>query len=469
MPRLTFSLLAGVLLLSGCAAVPDLAPGPELRSGTDLLSTESLKGGNADWPADQWWTAYGDPQLNQIVDEALAGSPTLAETSARLKSAQARADMAAGGTLPSLSANGQVAQTKQSYNAGFPKLFVPKGYKEFGRASLDFGYDLDLWGRNRAALAAATSEARAAQADAAQSRLILTTTLVSAYADLARISGEIAAAEASARNRDASSELVQRQMANGVANRGEAQQAKAASAAARGELASLQEQASLARNRISALMGAGPDRGLKLSPPLAQAGTSAGLPDKVEINLVGRRPDLTAARLRAEAASRRIDVARAGFYPNINIAAFLGLQSLGLDALTQAGSDIGQAGLALSLPIFEGGRIRAGYKGARADYDAAVAAYNQALVLALKDVADAAVSERSLSVQLAAARESLSAGEAAYRIARLRYEGGLSSYLVLLTAENTVIAQRRAVAQLEARALSLDASMVRALGGGFRS
>jgi NodT family efflux transporter outer membrane factor (OMF) lipoprotein len=279
----------------------------------------------------------------------------------------------------------------------------------------------------------------------------------------------MAAAEASARNRDASSELVQRQMANGVANRGEAQQAKAASASARGDLVSLQEQASLARNRIAALMGAGPDRGLKLSPPQAKAGPDAGLPDKVEINLIGRRPDLTAARLRAEAASRRIDVARAGFYPNINIAAFLGLQSLGLDALTQAGSDIGQAGLALSLPIFEGGRIRAGYRGARADYDTAVAAYNQTLVLALKDVADAAVSERSLSAQLAAARESLSSGEAAYRIARLRYEGGLSSYLVLLTAENTVIAQRRAVAQLEARALSLDASMVRALGGGFRS
>jgi len=469
MPRLTYSLLAGVLLLSGCAAVPDLAPGPGFRSGSDLLATESLKGGNADWPADQWWTAYGDPQLNQIVDEALAGSPTLAETSARLKSAQARADTAAGGTLPSLSANGQVAQTKQSYNAGFPKLFVPKGYKEFGRASLDFGYDLDLWGRNRAALAAATSEARAAEADAAQSRLILTTSLVSAYADLARVSAELSAAEASARNRDASSELVQRQLANGVANRGEAQQAKAASASARGELVSLQEQASLARNRIAALMGAGPDRGLNLSAPKAKTGPVVGLPDQVEINLVGRRPDLTAARLRAEAASRRIDVARAGFYPNINIAAFLGVQSLGLDALTQAGSDIGQAGLALSLPIFEGGRIRAGYRAPGRTMTPQSPPTTRHWSLPLKMSPTPPSVSGPCPPNWPPPGKSLSAGEAAYRIARLRYEGGLSSYLVLLTAENAVIAQRRAVAQLEARALSLDASMVRALGGGFRS
>ncbi|MCI3135285.1 TolC family protein, partial [Phenylobacterium aquaticum] len=182
-----------------------------------------------------------------------------------------------------------------------------------------------------------------------------------------------------------------------------------------------------------------------------------------------RRPDLRAARLRAEAAGKRIAVARAGFYPNINLAAYLGVQSLGLDMLTKSGSDIGQVGAAFSLPIFEGGRLRAGYRGARADYDAAVAAYDQTLIQALNEVADAAAGERALETRLTAAREALEAGEAAYRIARQRYEGGLSTYLTLLTAEDAVIAQRRAVAQLEARALTLDASLVRALGGGFRA
>jgi outer membrane protein TolC len=145
------------------------------------------------------------------------------------------------------------------------------------------------------------------------------------------------------------------------------------------------------------------------------------------------------------------------------------VQSLGLNNLTSSGSGIGQAGAAISLPIFDGGRLDGAYRGARADYDAAVAAYDRTLVTALQEVADAAAGQRALVARLGAARESLSAGEQAYRVARLRYEGGLTSYLTLLTAEDAVIAQRRAVAQLEARALTLDASLVRALGGGFRA
>ncbi|MEI6440491.1 MAG: efflux transporter outer membrane subunit [Alphaproteobacteria bacterium] len=471
MSRLTIPLLAGAALLSGCAAIPDMGPKPSLL-GPDTLkvAVATPQQGNAS-PAtdDSWWTRYGDPQLNGLVAQALSQSPTLVEANARLRAAAARADQSLANTRPTLTANGQAFETKQSYNAGFPKLFVPKGYKDFGRTSLDLGYDLDLWGRNRAALAAATSEAEAAAADAAQAKLILTTSLVIAYADFARVTAELKAAEASVQNRQASADLVGRQLANGAANRGEAQQAAAAAATARSDLAALQEQSNLMRNRIAALVGASPELSSTLVVPIAASGREVSLSTKLDANLIGRRPDLMAARLRVTAAAKRIDVAKAGFYPNINLAAYLGVQSLGLDMLSKSGSDIGQAGLALSLPIFEAGRLQAGYRGTQADYDGAVAAYNQALVLALKDVADAVNGTRSLATQVAAAREALASGEVAYRIARLRYEGGLSSYLVLLTAENAVIAQRRAVAQLEARALSLDASLTRALGGDFRS
>ena len=276
-------------------------------------------------------------------------------------------------------------------------------------------------------------------------------------------------ADAASRNRTESAGLVGRQLDAGTANRGEAEQALAAAAAARQDLAALDEQLALARDRLAALAGKGPDRGLDLQRPAPRTTATFGLPPNLAADLVGRRPDLMAARLRAEAAARRIDVARAGFYPNVNLAAYLGAQSLGLENLTRSGSDVGQAGLALSLPIFEGGRLSANYKGARGDYDAAVAAYDQTLVQALQEVADAAAGARALETRLKAARDSLAAGEAAYRIARLRYQGGLTSYLTLLSAEDAVIAQRRAVAQLEARALTLDAGLVRALGGGFRS
>jgi NodT family efflux transporter outer membrane factor (OMF) lipoprotein len=469
MSRTLLPVLAGALALSGCAAIPDLGAAPRPAAAAGFATAKAFSAPAAEWPADSWWTAYADPQLDQLMAEALKGSPSLAQATARLRAAEAGADKARGATLPSLSLSGYAAENKQSYNAGFPRAFVPEGYKDTGQVKLDAGFDLDLWGRNRAALAAATSEAQAARADAAQARLILTTSLASAYADFARLGAEREAADAAARNRAASADLVSQKLAHGAANRGEADQARAAAAAARQDLAALDEQLAVARNRIAALLGSGPDRGLALTRPIVSAAAQAGLPANLAADLVGRRPDLTAARLRAEAAARRIDIARAGFYPNLNLAAFTGVNALGLDMLTRSGSDIGQVGLAFSLPIFEGGAIRAGYRGVRAEYDAAVAAYDQTLVQALQEVADAAAGERALQTRLSAAREALEAGEAAYKVARLRYEGGLSTYIVLLSAEDAVIAQRRAVAQLEARALTLDASLVRALGGGFRA
>ena len=468
MTRSIIPMLASALVLAGCATVPKLAAAPKPAEAAAYATAESFQAPQAQWPADKWWTSYGDPQLDKLMDEALAGSPTLAQAAARLRSAEARAQESRAATLPSLSANAQAAESKQSYNYGIPPAFVPKGYNDVGKVTLDLAFDLDLWGKNRAALKAATSEAEAARMDEAQARLVLTTGLAAAYADFTRLNAERDAADASVTNRQASSDLVARRLTNGAANRGEADQARAALATARQDLAALDEEIVIARDRIAALTGAGPDRGLALGRPVAAPKAAFGLPANLAANLLGRRPDLQAARLRAEAAAKRIDVARAGFYPNLNLAAFIGAQSLGLSNLTKSGSDIGQAGLAFSLPIFEGGRLQGAYRGARGDYDAAVATYDQTLVQALQDVADAAASERALQVRLSQARIGLEAGEAAYKVASLRYEGGLTSYLTLLTAEDAVIAQRRAVAQLEARALTLDASLVRALGGGFR-
>jgi NodT family efflux transporter outer membrane factor (OMF) lipoprotein len=469
MSRSLIALLAGATALAGCATVSKLGEAPKPAEAVAFASSRSFQAPSADWPADRWWAAYGDAQLTALMDQALAGSPTLAEAAARVRSAQGRAQQARGATLPSLSANGSAAEAKQSYNNGIPADFVPKGYNDIGRASLDLSYDLDLWGRNRAALKAATSEAEAARMDAAEARLALTTGIAIAYADFARLNAERDAAAAAVTNRQASADLVARRVTGGAANPGEADQARAAAAQARQDLAALDEQIAVVRDQLAALAGAGPDRGLDLQRPAAAPAAGFGLPANLSADLLGRRPDLQAARLRAEAAAKRIDVAKAGFYPNINLAAFIGVQSLGLSKLTRSGSDIGQGGVAISLPIFEGGRLQGAYRGARADYDAAVAAYDGTLVRALQEVADAAAGQRALTARLAAARESLTAGESAYRVARLRYEGGLTSYLTLLTAEDAVIAQRRLVAQLQARALTLDASLVRALGGGFRA
>jgi NodT family efflux transporter outer membrane factor (OMF) lipoprotein len=194
-----------------------------------------------------------------------------------------------------------------------------------------------------------------------------------------------------------------------------------------------------------------------------------GVPAALAASLVGRRPDVTAARWRAEAAVSRIHEAKAAFLPNVNLAAFIGVQSLFLNQLTASGSDIGSVGPAISLPIFNGGRLTANLRGAEADRDTAVAAYDAAVTEAFRQVADVIASSRALQGELADSRAALAASEDAYRIARLRYEGGLSTYPAVLLVEQGLLKRRRIVADLEARAFALDVELVRALGGGFHA
>jgi NodT family efflux transporter outer membrane factor (OMF) lipoprotein len=464
----TISILLAALLTSACATMPTATPAqvakaPEAYATAQTLTTADT----AAWPADAWWKAYGDAQLDALVDEALAGSPTLAQAEARLRRAQALANQAKAAQLPSVSANGGAERAKQSYNNGIPADFVPQGYNDYGRLSLDFSWELDFWGKNRAAVAAATSEARAAQADAAQARLMLATSVAASYADLARLYAERDVAERSVALRLETLNLVSDRVTNGLDTRGELRQAEAGPPNARAELAAIDEQIAQTLNGLAALLGAGPDRGLSIARPSVANLKPFGLPANLAADLIGRRPDVVAAKWRAEAASKRIGQAKASFYPNVNLAAAIGVQSLHLDKLFDSGSDVGSVGPAVSLPIFEGGRLKANLRAAEADRDGAVAAYDSAVTQALRDVADVAASERALNTRLAESRAALAANEDGFRIARLRYQGGLSTYQNVLIAELAVLAQRRAVADLESRALTLDVALVRALGGGF--
>ena len=462
------AILLAALLTSACATMPSALPARAAKSPDAYAAIQTLGASNtAAWPVDRWWTAYGDTALDALIDEALNGSPTLAQTQARLRRAQALAHQAKAAQLPGVAANAGVERAKQSYNNGIPPDFVPQGYNDYGRLSLDFSWELDFWGKNRAAVAAATSEARAAQADAAQARLMLATSVAASYAELARLYAERDVAERSVALRLETQSLVSDRVANGLDTRGELRQADAGPPNARAELAAVDEQIAQTRNGLAALLGAGPDRGLTIARPSVAALKPFGLPANLAADLIGRRPDVVAAKWRAEAASKRIGQAQAAFYPNANLAAAIGVQSLHLNKLFDSGSDVGSVGPAVSLPIFEGGRLKANLRVAEADRDSAVAAYDAAVTQALRDVADVAASERALDTRLAESRTALAASEDGFRIAKLRYKGGLSTYQNVLIAEQAVLTQRRIVADLESRALTLDVALVRALGGGF--
>jgi len=455
--------------LASCAILPERVPAASAAAPEHYASAQTLAATASDWPQANWWEGYNDPQLSALITEALANSPTLAQAQARVRAASADVEGARGAAGPNLSLNASAVEQKQSYNFGIPPAFVPQGYNDYGRATLNFNYEFDFWGRNRAAIAAATSQARAALADAAEARLALSTAVAAAYSDFARLTAERAIAARTLEVRSQTAALVTHRVAAGLDNLGAQRQAEAGPPAARAQIAALDEALAQTRNRIAALLGAGPDRGLTLTAPAPTALGAFGLPQNLSANLIGRRPDIVAARWRAEAATHRTEQAQASFYPNVNLVAFLGIESLGLSNLTAQGSDIGSIGPAISLPIFDSGRLRANLRRADAERDAAVAEYDATLTEALHQIADVAASERALDTRLNETRAALAANEAAYRLAHDRYDGGLSNYQTVLIAEDAVLAQRTAVADLESRRFALDVALVRALGGGFTS
>jgi len=461
-------LVASIAMLGGCAHIPDLGPTPALKPVEQLASPQSFSAPVAAWPGDHWWEEYGDPQLNELIEEALRDSPDLEQAQARLRLASAAVLGTGAALMPEVTGNASLTQQKQSYNYLVPRAAVPQDWNDYGQATLNLSWELDFWGKNRSALAAATSAQQAAQAEVAQTRLVLSTSVATAYAEMQHLFTIHDSAEAALAIRTKTADLIRQRYKFDLENLASVRQVEAKQAAAQAELLSVDERIALQRNAIAAMLGAGPDRGLVITRPTAHSAAPIGLPANLALELLGRRPDIVAARLRAESAARRIDQQKAGFYPSVNLMAFVGVQSLGIDNLSKSGSDMGGIGPAISLPIFNTERLQGQLRGARAEYDAAVASYNGTLSNALREIADVVTSRKALDGELAASSAAVDAAGEAHRIISRRYQGELATYLDVLTAEDARISAERSLAAIETRALILDVAMVRALGGGFQ-
>lgn len=462
-------LAASLAAAGGCAQIPSLGVPPVLKPVDRLGSARSFSAPVMAWPGDHWWQAYGDPQLDALIEEALRDSPDLMKARARLQLASAAFQGAGAALMPEVNGNASFARGKQSYNYLIPRAALPQDWKDYGQATLNFSWELDFWGRNRSALAAAASEQEAAEAELAEARLILSTSVASSYAELLHLFTVRDSDAAALAIRQKTADLFRQRHEFGLEDLASVRQLEARQAAAQAELFAIDERIALLKTGIAALIGAGPDRGLVITRPGIRSPQTWGLPSNLALNLLGRRPDIVAARLRAETAAQRIDERKAGFYPSVNLLAFAGFQSLGISNLTRSGSDFGSVGPAISLPIFNTERLQGQLRGARAEYDMAVANYDGTLTNALHQVADAVTSRKALDGELAASRAAVGAAADAHSIVSRRYQGGLATYLDVLTAQDELISAKRSLADIETRALILDVSLVRALGGGFQS
>lgn len=454
-----------VLTLTGCASSAGIAPHASEIAPAEVGLASAAQATPSAPVADTWWTGFGDSTLDGLVQRALAGSPTL-------KVAQARLDRAAAGIDGARANDGlhgdvKLEATRQRYteNGMIPKPLAGS-IENSGTLQASASYEFDFFGRNRAAIEAAVGSERATEADMAAARLVLVSQVSRNYLQLARLFEQREVAVRALAQRDEMLRLIRQRVSAGLDTQVELRQGEGALPETRQQVEVLDEQIALTRHALAALTVQPPSALDDLAPRLQNL-RGFTLPDTLPAELIARRPDISAARWRVEAATQDSRSTKAQFYPNVSLTAFAGFSSIGLDNLLKSGSQQYGIGPAIHLPIFDQARLRASLRGKTADVDAAVETYNGAVVDAVRDVADQLASVRAIARQQEEQRQAGAAAESAYDLATQRYKAGLGTYLVVLNAESNVLQQRRSAADLRARALDVQVSLARALGGGY--
>ena len=452
-----------VLTLAGCASssgiVPTAQPLPAISVGLDAAAP------TAPAVAADWWRSFNDPALNELVERTVAGNPSLKVAQARL--ARAQAAVSANQSADGPQVNGGLDLTRQRFSGN--SIYPPPlggAILNTGTLQLTASWELDFFGRNRAAIEAAVGAQRAAEADVQAARVLLASNVARGYVQLARLIEQRAVAQRSLAQRDETLGLIRQRVQGGLDTNVELRQGEGALPESRQQIEQFDEQISLTRHTLAALTAQAPTALDGLAPALTSV-QAVPLPAAVPADLIGRRADIAAARWRVEAATKDVASAKAQFYPNINLTAFAGFASIGFDNLIKSGSEQYGVGPAIRLPIFDSGRLRANLRGKTADLDGAIESYNSAVIDAVHDVADQISSLQSIARQQQEQVRAAAAAESAYDLATQRYKAGIGTYLVVLSAETNVLSQRRLSTELKARALDSQVALIRALGGGY--
>lgn len=462
-------LLCFTLVLGACADMGHIAPQSTQIDANTLGGVDHENAGPvAQWPQTQWWKAYGDPQLDALIATALSDNPNLRIAEARVRQAQSLAGVAEAATLPSIE-----AKTAMTYQLFSEHDFIPPpqaGHVDwYNRAALEATYDLDLWGRQRSTLAAAVDEVKVSEAESQIARLALENNIVRAYVQLSLQFALKDIAQDTLAHREKALQVIRKRLTAGLATEMDVTQLEAAIPPLHIQIEQYDEAITLLRNQLAALSGKGPAAGTQIARPAMTLENDAWLqlPATLPADLIGRRPDVAARRWGVEASAREIDAAKAAFYPNINLMAFIGFQSVGFSRFISNESAIRGIGPAISLPIFDGGRLRSNLGAHTAAYDAAVENYNGTVIHALESVSNALVVAQSLQQQKKMNDEALTTAIKARTLASKGFSAGLADFLVLINSEITLLSQQQLQVQIAARMLESHAALMLALGGGY--
>jgi NodT family efflux transporter outer membrane factor (OMF) lipoprotein len=414
----------------------------------------------------EWWTAYQDPQLDGLLRGALADNPTLAQSLARVRAAQAAAGVVHADSFPSISYDATDIRKRFSSHDPIPPIAAGTQKWE-GSEGFNLSWDLDFWGRQAALVQQANTRSEASALDSAGAQLAITGAVIRSYLELDR---DYALADVDQRAEEQRRQILaitQRRFNAGLDTSVELRQAEGAVADARVDLTQIHAQRDRAVHLVAALSGRGATAYEKIERPHLQADAALALPNSLPIDLLVRRPDVLAARSRIVSSRAGMRAAKAAFYPDINLIALAGTSAIGFENLFHSSSRTFGVGPAIHLPVFDAGRLKALYRGSTADVDLAVATYNQTVLDAVQQTADQISDIDQLELGIQEQQRSLDAAEEAFRLATQRYQAGLTTYLVVLTTETEVLSARRQRVELKSARDIARVTLLIDVGGDF--
>lgn len=464
--KLSLNVVALSVSLAGCASMaPDTQQLPQQDLATVQLAAD-IHLASEGWPAAQWWRQFQDDQLDQLIEQALAASPNLAVANARIGSALSAFDAQHAERGPRLDLGANASRQRYSGNGLMPAPIGGNYYNEI-TVGVQAHYDLDWWGKHKAQIAASLGEVNARRAEYAMAEQMLAAEIARHYfsmqngwARMDNLHALVALQQLLVLDKE-------KRIANGLGVSDDHLSAQTRLSLLQQQIALLETQVVTEREALRALLGGDSSALAGLQPKVAQALPHA-LPAKLGMELLARRPDLQAARWRVQASMSKIEAAQASFYPDIDLGASFGLDAIKLGKLLQSGSRTLFIGPALSLPLFDSGRLQAQLAGARSERNELIADYNQNVFNVVRDVAQAGARVQGVENQLRLQQDNLRASEAQLRNANARLKQGLADRAAQLNAEMTVRGQVDLGMQLQNQRQDAEISLTVALGGGYR-
>jgi NodT family efflux transporter outer membrane factor (OMF) lipoprotein len=373
--------------LASCANWSGIAPRAHMADVQAMDTGSVLRAkGDAAWPEGSWWREFRDPQLDGLVRAVLDGSPDLRAAGARVTLAQGLAATRYGATLPQVEADAGITRaflTREELSASLTDAHTVWD----GSILLNASYDLDLWGARRMALAGALDLVHASEAQERAVQLALVTAEVQGYLQLSAQYALRDVAQANLEREQRILQIAQGRYGAGLGTRLEVDLASTALSDTLAQIEGIEEATELQSHQLAALAGKGPGAGENITRPVLKLESPLRVPDPIPAELVGHRPDVVAQRWRVQYAAKQVTIAKAQYFPNINLAAFAGMSGLNVGRLLNGNSFTGGVGPAISLPVFTGGTLRGNLRAQTANYDIAVESYNQAVIGALREVA----------------------------------------------------------------------------------